>query len=106
MIVHLKGRGISGRMILHRAWRPVAGLGSKKGAGDRDQAVRPERRARAWPWQRAPRGGALGLYLWRRTGLRPVPAFRQWLLVRAEDAERFSDYKGLNRDVRIGVLRG
>ena len=33
-------------------------------------------------------------------------AFRQSLLVRANDAERFSDYEGLTRDVRVGVLRG
>ncbi len=33
-------------------------------------------------------------------------AFRQSLLVRAEDAERFSAYQGLTRDVRVGVLRG
>ena len=33
-------------------------------------------------------------------------AFRQSLLVRAEDAEQFSDYEGLTRDVRVGVLRG
>ena len=33
-------------------------------------------------------------------------AFRQSLLVRADDAERFSDYEGLTRDVRVGVLRG
>ena len=33
-------------------------------------------------------------------------AFRQSLLVRANDAERFSDYEGLTEDVRIGVLRG
>ncbi|MDE2796624.1 MAG: transporter substrate-binding domain-containing protein [Gemmatimonadota bacterium] len=33
-------------------------------------------------------------------------AFRQSLLVRAEDAERFSAYEGLTGDVRVGVLRG
>ena len=33
-------------------------------------------------------------------------AFRQSLLVRAADAERFSSYDGLARDVRVGVLRG
>ncbi len=33
-------------------------------------------------------------------------AFRQSLLVRAGDAERFSSYDGLTRDVRVGVLRG
>ncbi len=32
-------------------------------------------------------------------------AFRQSLLVRADDAERFSDYEGLTREVRVGVLR-
>ena len=30
-------------MILRRAWRPVAGLGSEHGAGDREQAT--ERKA-------------------------------------------------------------
>ena len=33
-------------------------------------------------------------------------AFRQSLLVRAADAERFSSYDGLTGDVRVGVLRG
>ncbi|MDE2805390.1 MAG: transporter substrate-binding domain-containing protein [Gemmatimonadota bacterium] len=33
-------------------------------------------------------------------------AFRQSLLVRASDADRFSDYEGLTWDVRVGVLRG
>ena len=33
-------------------------------------------------------------------------AFRQSLLVGAGDAERFSSYGGLTRDVRVGVLRG
>lgn len=33
-------------------------------------------------------------------------AFRQSLLVRADDAERFSAYEGLTRDVLVGVLRG
>ena len=32
--------------------------------------------------------------------------FRQSLLVRAEDAERFSSYDALTEDVRVGVLRG
>lgn len=32
-------------------------------------------------------------------------AFRQSLLVRTDDAKRFSDYQGLTRDVRVGVLR-
>ena len=32
--------------------------------------------------------------------------FRQSLLVRAEDTERFSDYASLTRDVRVGVLSG
>lgn len=33
-------------------------------------------------------------------------AFRQSLLVRAVDAERFSSYDALTRDVRVGALRG
>ena len=33
-------------------------------------------------------------------------AFRQSLLVRSEDAERFASYDGLTSDVRVGVLRG
>ena len=33
-------------------------------------------------------------------------AFRQSLLVRAADAERFSSYDGPTREVRVGVLRG
>ena len=33
-------------------------------------------------------------------------AFRQSLLARAADAERFSAYEELTRDVRVGVLRG
>ena len=32
--------------------------------------------------------------------------FRQSLLVRAEDAERLSEYASLTRDVKVGVLRG
>lgn len=32
-------------------------------------------------------------------------AFRQSLLVRAEDAERFSSYSALTEDVRVGVIR-
>ncbi len=32
-------------------------------------------------------------------------AFRQSLLVRAGEAERYSSYGGLTRDVRVGVLR-
>ena len=33
-------------------------------------------------------------------------AFRQSLLVRSEDAERFASYDNLTSDVRVGVLRG
>ena len=33
-------------------------------------------------------------------------AFRQSLLVRSEDAERFASYDNLTNDVRVGVLRG
>ena len=33
-------------------------------------------------------------------------AFRQSLLVRAEDAQRLADYASLTRDVRVGVVAG
>ena len=36
----------------------------------------------------------------------PHVAFRQSVLVRAEDAERLADYANLTRDVRVGVLAG
>ena len=48
-------------MILRRAWRPVAGLGSQHGAGDRKQAVRDRAEGARVAVAAPAKGGVLGL---------------------------------------------
>ena len=48
-------------MILCRAWRPVAGLGSEHGAGDREQAVGDGPQGAGMAVAAGAKGGVLGL---------------------------------------------
>ena len=59
-------------MILGRAWRPVAGLASEHGAGDREQAVRDgtqgahgrgRDREGLWGWVRAEDSSGFGEFI-------------------------------------------
>ena len=48
-------------MILRRLWRPVAGLVSEHGAGDREQAVRDRTQGAGMAVAAPAKGGVLGL---------------------------------------------